>query len=175
MKKFWMILAALLLVCAPVLADTTAVSFMTEATTKGQIIYYGSFEVVDSTANSTYYTQAMWVGGCNENNAYGYFVCSEAGTEDINVFVEYSRDLITWDAGTTNSALDAVGTTGKFDTLNIVAGAKDLEYWVLPWMRLKLVVGQNMNTPIFYWTVTLTKPEGLKQTPMAKKTIAVSN
>lgn len=172
MKKFWMILAALLLVCAPVLAGThynETVNVTTEANTKGQIIYHGTVTFADSASGAIYYTQAMWIGGCNVNNLYGYLVCSEVGTEDVDVTLEYSRDLVTWVAG--SEVKNAQGTTATFDTLNIIAGAKQLPYLVFPWVRWKFLAGSTMSTNemVLTWVVTATKPEGLKQTIMGKK------
>jgi len=124
----------------------------------GKVTYSGAFEFADSASGAIYYSQAILIAPFTNYSSFGYFICSEAGTEDVNVFVEYSRDRTTWYAGTTNSALDAVGTTAVHDTLDVIAGATDLEYLIFPWARLKFVAGQNMNSSTMTWNVSFTKP-----------------
>jgi hypothetical protein len=137
----------------------------------GRVIYFGSVAFADSASGTNYYTQAMLVSPFSAANAYGYFVCSEVGTEDVNVFVEYSNDRLTWYAGTTNSSLDAVGTTAKTDTLNIVAGAHDMIYHTFVWVRLKFTAGQAINSTTITWSVGFDKPSGIQN----KKPAAVMN
>jgi hypothetical protein len=143
-------------------AGTTTDQTVNEASHKGVLSYYGTVAFVDSGNGAIYYTQAFFIGNVNENNAYGAFVCSEAGTEDVNVFIEYSNEPDgAYIAGTTNSALDAVGTTTKYDTLNVIAGTADMQYKAFNWARLKFVAGQAINSTTLSWWVNINKPDGL--------------
>ena len=126
----------------------------------GVLVYKGTITISDSAANDTYYTQAFMIGGVSSAYGYGYFYCAEAGTEDVNVFIEYSNDLITWTAGTTDSDLDAVGTTVVGDTLGIAQGSDYYLYRTKIYARLKVVVGQNMNSTTFYYDMGWKKPAG---------------
>jgi hypothetical protein len=76
-------------------------------------------------------------------------------------FFEYSADNLNWITGTTDSNLDACGTTAKVDTIGITQGVEQVNYQVYPYFRLKFVVGQAMNATVLTYTVTFKKPEHL--------------
>jgi hypothetical protein len=158
-KIKYLILPLLLLLFQTVFAvDTFYDKTVKALDSYGKVHYYGSF-VFDSTASGdTYHTQAFQIAALSAGNAYGYFVCSEVGTEDVNVFVEYSLDRVNWTAGTTNSALDALGTTAVEDTLNIIAGAAETKYKTFIWMRLKFVAGAAIGATTVTFSVSFEKP-----------------
>lgn len=172
MKLFKYLIPLLIVLLVPLVFSA---SYYNETVSKldvpGKVVYYGTTTFADSASGTIYYTQAFFIAPYTAAYAYGYFVCSEAGTEDVNVFLEYSNDRTTWYAGTTNSALDAVGTTAKMDTLNIIAGAEDEPYRTFVWARLKFVAGGAINSTTISWSVGFDKPSGLQN----KKNAAVLN
>lgn len=130
----------------------------------GKLTYYGTVTFADSGSGAIYYTQAMFIGAVSEDYGYAYFVCSEVGTEDVNVFVEYApTEDGPWVAGTTDTDLDAVGTTAKTDTIGIVQGADAVVYHCFNFMRFKFVAGQAMNSTVLTYYAGFRKPSGLER------------
>jgi hypothetical protein len=171
MRSFKITFLILLLTVFCAFAATNYDETVSKLDLPGKVVYYGSVTFADSASGDIYYTQAFLYGPYNSGIFFGYFVCSEAGTEDVNVFIEYSNDRTTWYIGATNSALDAVGTTAKADTLNLINGVTDFPYKTFVWARMKFVVGQNMNSTTLTWSVGLDKPDG----GYNKKDAAVKN
>ena len=143
---------------------------VTEYDVTGAVTYSGSWTISDSASGAIYQSKAMLLSPLAGDYGYGYFKCSEVGTEDINVFFEYSNDLSTWTAGTTDTDLDAVGTTAVLDTIGYVAAAQEYLYKTRIWFRLKAVVGQNMNATTFSWEVSFRKPAGLERVKLSNTT-----
>jgi len=87
-----------------------------------------------------FYTKAMWIPEYNNSNCFFDLKCynSATGTEDMNVYVEYSYDRTTWFVGAANSGeiYDQLTTTRVSDTLNVIVGSIDTFYRCAPWMRL---------------------------------------
>lgn len=144
----------------------------------GFVVYTISFAVSDTITATVYYTEAMRIGGLTE--AYGYSNFQVAGTttgvEDINVFIEYADDPDDTNAnwvlgiGTTDSDLDAVGTTVVKDTIGIVAGTAEFNYKKYGWMRYKFVLGAANNpSKVMKAATKFIKPEGLKNTNVGRK------
>lgn len=118
--------------------------------------------LINFSADSTgsYYTQAVYVADLNHFNAYLAAVANVSGA-DVNAYVEYSRDRLTWYAGSIGSGqvLDQVAATLKADTVNVVSGAQDVLYSTGVWMRIKFV-GQTGNADentAFTWFAKLDK------------------
>lgn len=145
-------------------AATTYNETVSKIDVPGALVYYGTVAIDDTTTGDTFYTQAFMIAGVAGSYGYGSFYCAEAGTEDVNVFIEYSNDLINWIAGTTDTGVDAVGTTVKSDTIGIVAGNQQYLYKTHIYARLKLVPGQTMNSTTFYYFLSFRKPAGLERT-----------
>jgi hypothetical protein len=122
----------------------------------GKLVYYGTVTFADSASGAIYYTQGFYIGATNSQYAYGRCICSEAGTEDVNLFIEYSYDGENWIAGTTDTGWDAIGTTAKVDTL----GIRDaLLYKSALYARLKFVAGQNIGSTTLSWMFAWIKPD----------------
>ena len=123
---------------------TTAVK-----TAPGYVQYYGNFTTAATDCVGTFYTKSMHVGSLtNYGNAYSYLVCSNdaGGTEDVNVYVEYSFDKKTWALGSLGSGVikDQLSTTAVIDTINVQNAVHDPYYAIFPYMRLKFI-GQTGN------------------------------
>lgn len=130
------------------------------------VSYYGT---VDMTADTTgtWYTQDMYIADMNESAAYIRAVASNvAGTEDVNVTVEFSNDRITWD--TVGDVIDNLSTTVKYDTLSTVAGVALAQFKTNRWMRIKFV-GQTGNpATTISWYAFLQKNEGASTTGVGR-------
>jgi len=115
------------------------------------VLYYGTIDMSDDTTG-TFKTQAMHFQELSEGTAYAYVVCSEAGTEDVNVTAEYSMDGTNFVAASAIDGLDACGTTAKQDTVDIITGVEQVKHRVGKWIRLSFV-GQtgNGDTTISWW------------------------
>ena len=159
---FVSIVLVLLMVFSSLQAATNYNETASKAEHYGALVYSGTVTFTDSSNGDIYYTQKMKVSASNSADGYGRFICSEAGTEDVNVFIEYSFDGITWITGTTDADLDAVGTTAVVDTLGIVQGVNQILYHMSPYMRFKFVVGQNMNSTTLTWNYWMSKNSGVE-------------
>ena len=151
-------LMALLALTFPALAATHYDQDVNILDPDGKTVYYGTFEFADSASGAIYYTQVFYVGAINYEYAMMRAICSEAGVEDVNGFVQYSFDGTNWIDGTTDSGWDAVGTTAKVDTVGIRDG---ILFKSAIFMRLKWVAGQNIgSTNLSFWIV-FQKPSGV--------------
>lgn len=114
------------------------------------IIFYGTVDMSSDTVGN-FYTQAIDITDINADHCYVTAVCSEGGTEDVNALVQYSQDKTTWLNETKNSAaidgLDAIGTTTKVDTVDVLVGASSTCYKSFRYMCLKFD-GQTGNPDI---------------------------
>ena len=117
----------------------------------GKIIYQGTVTFADSGSGDIYYTQAMLVAPVTYSDALARFICSEVGTEDVNVIYEYSFDNVTYFAGTTPADLDALGTTAVIDTIGTEAGTGQIKHRTAVWMRIKFVAGQAIGSTTVTW------------------------
>lgn len=128
----------------------------------GYVIYSGSFTTAVTDCVGTFYTKAMHIGGLSTDNAYSYLVASNSarGTEDVNVYVEYSFDKTTWTLGSLASGVikDQLTTTAVVDTINVQTGVNDPYYAMYPYMRLKFI-GQTGNpaATTITWKVKLNR------------------
>lgn len=122
----------------------------------GGITYNGTVTFSDSGSGDIYYTQWMCIGFVDKSK-YGWLdvVCSEVGTEDVNVFFEYSNDCYNTYLDGTDSDLDAVGTTAVQDTVGIYQGTASEKYASFGWVRLKFVAGQAINATTVTWSFEL--------------------
>lgn len=127
--------------------------------------YYGSATTVATDSIGTHYTKAMWIADYTAYNAYFYMVMSNdpGGTEDCNVYVEYSFDRTTWFAGSAASGKikDALSTTAVSDTLNIVDGVNDTNYKMGLWCRLKFdyQAGNPIGTTLTWHLIFRKNPD----------------
>lgn len=164
-NKFFILMAIFLMFAfSASQAATTYNETVSKIDVPGALVYYGTVSIDDTTTGDTFYTQAFMIAGVAGSYGYGSFYCAEAGTEDVNVFIEYSNDLINWTAGTTDTDVDAVGTTVKSDTIGIVDGNEQYLYKTHIYARLKLVPGQTVNSTTFYYFLSFRKPAGLERT-----------
>lgn len=118
--------------------------------------YYGDVDM-SSDATGTHFTQAFLIGNANLVDGKIYIVASEAGTEDVDVFLEYSDDRKNWSAGTTDSDLNAVGTTAVVDTIGMAAGVDQWLFHNSKWARFKMVGQAGNGQTTVSWSVTLHK------------------
>lgn len=152
-----MIVLMVLLWCAGAFAGDLYNTDVKVEMGKSYVIYYGTVDTVN-TDNS--YTQWMNISGMNHDASYIWAVCSNvAGTEDVNVLVEYSMDRTNAVATTLNSGalddMDQLSTTTKYDTISTIGGAACPVYKAKPkWFRVKFD-GQSGNgaTTISWWCV----------------------
>lgn len=156
--------------------ETNYNSTITPTESPGAVTYSFSTTFSDSGSGDIYYTQGFWIKDLTEANGYINAICSEVGTEDVNIFVEYSNTFTgTYVAGTTDTDLDAVGTTAKQDTIGIVAGAAEIKYKAYKYARLKFVAGQAIGSTTISGAVTFWKPEGLKGIILRSRMTLVGN
>ena len=116
----------------------------------GVMVYSATISLSLLTTGDIYYSQAMLIG-CADKSKYSWLdvVCTEVGTEDINVFIEYSNTpsvAASWVAGTTDPNLDAVGSTLVRDTIGVVTGTACQKYQSYAYARLKFVPGTTITT-----------------------------
>ena len=165
-SKIFIIVALVLVGAFAVQAGTTYVQIVDPINRIGKLAYSGTVTFTDTVIGATYYTQAFYIGAVNYSDALARFICSEVGTEDINVFVEYSVDGLAWVAGTTDTDLDAVGTTAVLDTIGIVQGVNEVIYHTFFFMRYKFVAGSIINHTVLTWVTAFIKPAGLERVPV---------
>jgi len=157
-KYFLFVLVALLLISTPLFAATHYDQAVSILDPDGKLVYYGTVTFTDSVSGAIYYTQGFYIGATNSQYAYGRCICSEVGTEDVNLFIQYSYDGTNWIDGTTDSGWDQIGTTAKVDTL----GIRDaLLYKSAVFARLKFVAGATINHTVISWAFGWIKPDGV--------------
>jgi|GEM_PF-1939713 len=152
-------LLLMLALALPVLADDHFDETVTvrednwSVTLSGLINFSG-----DSTG--TYYTQAVYVADLNHYSAFLAAFANVSGA-DVNAYVEYSKDRLTWHAGTLSSGqvLDQVAAALKADTVNVVNNTEDVLYPTAVWMRFKFVgqAGSVDENTAFSWMAQLDK------------------
>lgn len=162
----------LLMVTTAFAVETTYNQTVAPSSPWGASVYSGTVTFTNHGSGDIYYTQSMLIGTVNKAK-YGWFyvICSEVGTEDVNVFFEYSFDNVTWVAGSTDSNLDAVGTTAVTDTVGVVLGTACQKYQSYCYMRIKYVTGQAIDATVVTWKLGFSKPDALY---MKKVTSVVS-
>ena len=157
-----MLIVVALMVSAPVFAASHYNDTITARDFDGVVEYHYSVTFSDSASGAIYYTQAFWIGDMWGQPLLLNGICSEAGTEDVNVFVEYSNTQTgTFVTGTTNSTFDALGTTAVQDTMNVIAGTTDIKSLTYGWARLKFVAGQAINSTTVTGCLRIPKQAGL--------------
>jgi len=132
------------------------------------ITYQGDQEfAADSTGN--FYTKAFEIANSNQDGTEIQVWCKNvAGTEDVNVFIQYSNDNASASFVPADT-IDQVQTTVKF---NIVGGVRDStgalvqssvinRFHNMRYMRL-VFDGQSGNpaATILYWRITMRKNDG---------------
>ncbi|MCP4371634.1 MAG: hypothetical protein GY797_26460, partial [Deltaproteobacteria bacterium] len=121
-------------------AGTTYDQTVVKVEYPGVLAYSGSITFVDSASGGIYYTQAMFIGNVNSAAyGWGFYDCSEVGTEDVNVIYEFSNDRTVWTTGQTAADLDALGTTAVLDSIGYEAGATVDDYKAFNWYRIQFV------------------------------------
>lgn len=132
------------------------------------VMYYGRTQATVATDSvGTHYTKAMYMPELQTDNCYFNMVAynSARGTEDCDVYVEYSYDRITWFVGANASGKikDQLTTTMVSDTLNVATGVLDAHYITAPWMRLKFAyqTANPVGTYITWRLVCRKDPETL--------------
>ena len=143
---------------------TTRVVF--ESNPGGIAVVYGGQTTTKSVAGldslGDDITKAMYIGDCKSGNAYFTMKAynSARGTEDYNVYVYYSDDLVTWRVGSAASGkiYDQLTTTEVTDTLNVIVGARDLNFDSHQWMKILFdaQAGNPVGTYVT-WRVALLK------------------
>jgi len=160
-------IAALLLLCIPAQAQTYHTGGSCDAST-AQLVCYGSISMgADSTGS--HFTPKIYIGDANAidasdtslvNSAFIWMDVSEVGTEDIDVFVDYSYDGSTWYELGGTAIKVAQGTTAAYDTLNVIGGTRQLAYNFASYLRVEFD-GQTMNSgAVITWAVSLPKEQG---------------
>jgi len=166
-SKLFLTVVLVLIGVFAVQAGSTYVQIVNPINRIGKLAYSGTVTFVDTVTGATYFTQAFYIGAVNYSDALARFQCTEVGTEDINVFTEYSVDALTWVDGTTDTDLDAVGVTAVLDTIGHVNGTNEVIYHTFLFMRYKFVAGQAIDTGMVLTYVTaFIKPAGLERVPL---------
>lgn len=121
----------------------------------------------DSTGS--HYTPKIYIGDANAidpvdtsflKSAFIWMDITEVGTEDVDVFVDYSYDGTTWYELGSTAIKTAQGTTAAYDTLNVIEGVRQLGYNFANYLRVEFD-GQTMNSgAIITWSVALPKEPG---------------
>ena len=142
-----LIIFAALTVFVPAQAQTydAAVNVVEGST---YIRYTGAVSV-DTTAST--YTQAMLLADANQGLSFIRASMPDvAGTEDVNVLIEFSNDLLNWTAGAT-TVIDQLSTTAVFDSLSTINSAEFLHWKGSVWFRLVFdgQTGNPSNTVTF--------------------------
>jgi len=140
MKNLFAVLMILILLFPLAFAAGTDDNTVNWNMNPGKLHYYGTVTCSDTASSATYYTQWFYVGACNYSYGYADFDINEVGTEDVNVFYEYSNDYTDGKLDSTDTDLDAVGTTQVYDTIGIANGGAD-SFKRYGWMRIKFVLG----------------------------------
>jgi len=151
MKKIKYLIGGLILALMLMSVDSIYDKAVVIRDTDSKWLVHAAVTIDSIGSGDIHYTQAFQVPA----SAYIYCrgIASEVGTEDFNLFFEYTDDPEeTWVTGTTNSAFDALGTTAVIDTVNVIAGTTDLLSELYHWMRIKIVNGQAITAS---GTVTL--------------------
>ena len=143
-------------------AETNYNEVVNKAEHHGGLVYYGTVTFADSGNGDAYYTQKMKISASNYADGYARFICSEVGTEDVNIYTEISHDGTTWIALDTDADLDAVGTTAVVDTIGLEQGTDQLLYHASPYLRFKMEAGQAMNSTIVTWNYWMSKNAGVE-------------
>ena len=107
--------------------------------------YTGSIDMT-SGADSTgsIYTQGFFIGNSNQGDGIvSVTIGDSTGTEDVNLFVQYSNDLTNW-KNISTAVSDAMGAGVTYDTLNVVGGTTLIEFKSSIWARLHFD-GQSGN------------------------------
>lgn len=155
-KSIFSFLILMFALALPVLSQTYD-SPVTEVEGASYIRYTGAAAI--TTTESTY-TQAMHIGDANQGiGTVTLSLPDVTGTEDVNVFVEFSQDLLTW-TSISAAVKDQLSTTAAFDSVHVVAGTTLIEFKGSVWMRLHFD-GQTGNpTNTLTWSVFLPKNSG---------------
>ena len=165
-SKIFMIVVLVLVGVFAVQAGSTYVQIVNPINRIGKLGYSGTVTFIDTITGATYFTQAFYIGAVNYSDALARFQCTEVGIEDINILTEYSVDGLTWVDGTTDTDLDAVGTTAVLDTIGIVQGINEVIYHTFFFMRYKFVAGSTINHTVLTWITAFIKPAGLERVPL---------
>ncbi len=114
----------------------------------------------DGDSIASHYTQPFFIG--NSNQGIGIVtvtVPDSTGTEDINLFVEYSNDLTNWKSIST-AVKDQMTAGVTYDTLSTVGGTALIEFKSSIWARLHFD-GQASNPGnILTWEAYMPKNTG---------------
>jgi hypothetical protein len=179
MKKLILFIAALMLVSIPAFSGSTSAVYNSPTFCQegpagtGWVMYYGytdSCSVANTDSTGDHYTKAMWIPYYTESDCFFNMQSSNSagGTEDCNVYVEYSYDRTTWFVGSANSGkiYDQLTTTMVADTLNVIVGSRDTFYKTAPWMRLHFDwQAGNPCGSVTSWRLIFRKPAAYTKYP----------
>jgi len=144
MKKIKYLIGGLILALMLMSVDSIYEKSITKSSNDSKWLYHAAVTIDSIGSGDIHYTEAFSVP--NTANIQCRAIASEVGTEDFNLFFEYAADPYgTWTTGTTNTGFDAVGTTAKQDTVNVIAGTVDPLSSLYHWMRVKIVNGQAIT------------------------------
>lgn len=121
--------------------------------------FTGTIDMAEEPEDS-HYTQAFYIGNSNQGlGVVSVSVPDSAGTEDIDLYVEYSNDLVNWTSIQTAVAEQlTAGVT--YDTLSTVGGTALLEHKSSIWARLHFD-GQSGNPEnVLTWEAYMPKNAG---------------
>ncbi len=121
------------------------------------VVYEDTLMFADGEKTDNVYSQALWIADANLEYGQISAWCSDGtGTEDVDIYVEYSADPSAADSSFSGSAtayLDQVQTTAKWDTLGIdPATLKQDRMRGALWVRIKAdgQTGNPANTILHY-------------------------
>ncbi len=148
----------ILFVSMPVFAGDTYEQAVSMKILPTGVVYSGT---VDMTADSigNFYTNAMYIGCCNSNNAMIQAVCSNVtGTEDVNVFAQYAQTpdgTYVLASEASGSIIDALSTTTINDTINVTTAVGCKVYPTNLWLSLKFDGQASSGLTTITWYVFL--------------------
>ncbi len=158
MKKLFLILFMFGFIVQGIAVDSIWNKTVNARHTSGKW-HYNIPMAIDSVASGDInYSQAFWIPSSTSTYEFMRAVATEVGTEDINIFFQYSSDptvaTASWITESTDSDLDAIGTTAVQDTIGIVQGTVSKLHKIYGWCRIKAVNGQA-NTAALTLTIDI--------------------
>lgn len=160
MKHFRILLFTILLTLFATVAMGQTYDTPTSASEGSTYVLYSGEVDMTAGAEDSYYTQALYIGDSNQSiGGLMVEVGDSTGTEDINIFVEYSQDLLTWNPIST-AAKDLQGAGTDFYTINDIGGSTLDEFTSAVYVRLHFD-GQTGNPALVVdWSLYLPKNTG---------------
>jgi hypothetical protein len=123
------------------IAFVVAMGFTYQQATETQQDYVRYTTNLDFTADSTsdQTSDGYFIGSLYDKEAYGRFALETvyAGDHEVDVYLDFSHDGITWDQYST-VLIDSLSSTVTFDTLTTILGTAPLQWKTSKYFRFRL-------------------------------------